>query len=1065
MKNKFSPSINLVRDKGKIFEYIPTSNAERVLQYLNQNIDRGIKSFYLVGSFGTGKSSFLLALENQLEDGKRIFNTPITFNGKIKYKSFNIIGDYCSFEDKLREELRVSSSKDILEGLSSYYKKLSSENKGLLFVVDEFGKFLEYASANKPEKELYTIQRLAEFINDPNKNIIFITTLHQGFDAYRSRLDEKARNEWEKVKGRFKEIPFNEPVEQLLNLAAKYLNGKIKDKKTLEFSLLFRAVIASRVYPLHNSLNEEIAEQLYPLDILSAGILARSLQRYGQNERSLFTFLKTTDFKSYIYQNKKYFNLPDVYNYLINNFYSLLSSKHNPDYLKWTVIRTTLERTEVLFEKEYLEKEKLIKTIGLLNILAPAGSKINNEFLKTYGKLSLNIPNVEEEIKSLEKNKLIRFQSFSDSYVLFEGTDIDIDLALSEAENYINKNFDLASKLSEYFNFPFLPAKASYIKKGTPRFFEFIISEESIQKKPIGEIDGIINLIFSTRIDREKLLLESKNNNEAILYGIYENSILIRNTIIEIEKANYVLEKYVDDRVVKREIKNLIEQLILELNELVIDSLFYKDSKVTWVFDGRILNIDSRVTFNKVLSEIIDKVYYKTPIIQNELINRERLPGAINSARKELFKKIFENWYKPDLGFEKDKFPPEKTIYLTLIKKTGIHRIEKGIYSFKEPTDKSFKYLWKCCEEFLGSAKSSKKSLIDLVNKLTTKPLKLKSGIVSFWLPLFLFIKRDEYALFDGDIFIPELSSDLIEMILKNPQNYFVKSFDVRGIKFELFNRYRELISKSKEEKITNNSFIDTIKPFLTFYRDLPEYTKKTKRLSREAIMLRDAIAKARDPEKTFFDDFPSAMGYTTQELYNSSKSLENYVKSLQGAIRELRLCYDELLNRIEFNILQHLGLEESEFPKYKEIINTRYSSIKTYLFLPYQRTFYQRLNSNLNERRSWLSSIVQGVLGKSLESISDDEEEIIYEKIKNLIHEFDNLLEIANLEIDNQKEIALRVEIFSTNDSPKSVLIRLNKEQTKRTEEIERNIKKFLSSDKKLNQIALLNVLKNEIK
>lgn len=262
MKNKFSPSINLVRDKGKIFEYIPTSNAERVLQYLNQNIDRGIKSFYLVGSFGTGKSSFLLALENQLEDGKRIFNTPITFNGKIKYKSFNIIGDYCSFEDKLREELRVSSSKDILEGLSSYYKKLSSENKGLLFVVDEFGKFLEYASANKPEKELYTIQRLAEFINDPNKNIIFITTLHQGFDAYRSRLDEKARNEWEKVKGRFKEIPFNEPVEQLLNLAAKYLNGKIKDKKTLEFSLLFRAVIASRVYPLHNSLNEEIAEQL-----------------------------------------------------------------------------------------------------------------------------------------------------------------------------------------------------------------------------------------------------------------------------------------------------------------------------------------------------------------------------------------------------------------------------------------------------------------------------------------------------------------------------------------------------------------------------------------------------------------------------------------------------------------------------------------------------------------------------------------------------------------------------------------------------------------------------------
>lgn len=1064
MNNEFSPSVNLVRDKGKRCEYIPTANAERVIQNLNENVARGIRSFYLVGSIGTGKSSFLLALKNQLDGKVKLFKTPISFNRHIKYEFKILVGDYCSFELKLREKFNISRSKDIIDELDNYYQRLSSTKRGLFIIVDELGKFLEYASINRPEKELYLIQRLAEFVNDPTKNIIFLTTLHQGFDAYRSRLDEKTRNEWEKVKGRLKEIPFNEPVEQLLHLAAKYLNGEPKNISAKEFNELYQSIINSRVYPLHNSLGEKIAEQLYPLDVLSAGILAKALQRYGQNERSLFTFLKTTDFNKYISKNKKFFNLPDVYDYLINNFYSLLSSKFNPDYLKWTVIRTTLERAEILFENEYLEKEKIIKTIGLLNIFAPAGSKINSEFLRIYGSLSLNVYDVENKIRILEKNKLIRFQSYSNSYVLFEGTDVDIDLALSEAENYVNKNFDLVSKLKEYFYFPFLSAKASYIRKGTPRFFEFILSEEPIQKKPIGEVDGIINLIFDNKVEIARIILESKNYKEAILYAIYENSELIRTNILEIEKANYVLEKYNDDRIVKREIKSLIEKLIADLNELVIDSLFYKDSKVKWVFDGQLLNIDSRATINKVLSKIVDKVYDKTPILQNELINREKLPGTINLARKELFKKMFESWDKPDLGFDKEKFPPEKTIYLSLLKNTGIHRKENGLFILGKPLAKSFIPLWECCEEFLESAKTSKKCLADLIDILSKKPYKLKSGFVAFWLPIYLFIRRDDYALYDEDVYIPELTDDLIEMILKNPRNYFIKTLDVRGIKLELFNRYRKLINRSSEVKVTSKGFIDTIKPFLIFYRGLPEYTKKTTRLSKEAKFLRDAIAKAKDPEKTFFEDFPNALGFTTSELFNSDKNLKYYVDKLFGAIRELRLCFDELLNRIEKTILQSIGEREVEFPIYKEMIVNRYSNIKTFLFLPHQRTIYQRINSGLNERKTWISSFIQSIIGKSLETISDNDEEIIHEKIKNIFQEFDSLIEITNLEIDIKKETAYKVEITSINDDTKRAIIRLNKEQEKLAKEIENNIRKNLSEDKSLNRIALLNLLKEEI-
>lgn len=1064
MGNKFSPSINIVRDQDKTFDYLPTPNAERVLQSLNDNIIKGIKSFSLVGSFGTGKSSFLLALEKQIGSGQRIFNTKITFNGSTKYKTFNLIGDYRSLADNIREELKINSRKDIIEGLDNYYKKISYNKGGLLIAIDEFGKFLEYASENHPEKELYIVQKLAEYANNPNRNIIFLTTLHQGFDAYRSKLDEKSRNEWEKVKGRLKEIVFNEPVEQLLHLAAKFLNGQPKHISSKEFNSLYDCIIDSRIYPLNNKLTKNIAERLYPLELLSAGVLTKALQKYGQNERSLFTFLETANFNTIPSHNRPYFNLVDVYDYLLNNFYSLLSSKHNPDYLKWTIIRSAIERTESLFEKESFEKEKIIKTIGLLNILASAGSKLDIHFLKKYGKLSLGILNLEKEINLLEKNKLIRFQSYSDSYVLFEGTDVDIDLELSDAENNINQHPDLVSKLKEHFDFPYLSAKASFIKKGTPRFFEIIISDKPVQEKPLGEIDGLVNLIFNEKIDLSYVKTVSKNINEAILYGVYENTELISNIILEIDKAYYVLEKYSDDRVVKREIKNLIEKLTIELNKLVIDSLFFPDSGVCWVLNGKLISIDSKTLFNKTLSELIDRVYPDTPILNNELINRERLPAAINLARKTLFHNLFENWDKEDLDFDKDKFPPEKTIYLSLLKHTGIHRNENNEYTLSEPSDKSFQKLWRYCEDFLESSKSSKKSVLELIDKLSDKPFKLKRGFVDFWLPIYLFIKRDDYALFDGDVYISSLSNDLVEMILKNPKNYFVKAFNVEGIKLDLFNRYRNLLNKSKEERITSNSFIDTIRPFLTFYRGLPEYTRRTSRLSYETLALRNAIANAKDPEITFFEDFPAALGFTSLKLYKSDKYLESYINQLHDCIRELRVAFEELVIRVENNLLEVLGFEEKSFPAYKKQLIDRYSSIKTYLMLSNQKTLYQRINSGLDDRKSWLSSIVQGLIGKNLETISDDDEKILNDKFAQLFHEFDSLSEFANLEIDNQKEDAYKIEITSVHDGLKGAVIRLNKAQISDANKLEAKIKNSLSTNKKLNQVALLNILKKEI-
>ena len=1057
MKNSFSPSVNIVRDFNKDIDYISTPNAERVIDTLNLNVTKGIKSFFLIGSYGTGKSAFLLAFEKQLhEKGKLFFETPILFNGKTKFNPLNIIGDFRSLEDSFREELKIGSSRDLFSELTKLYNKSASKNMGLLLVIDEFGKFLEYAANNDPEKELYTIQKLAEFVNDSDKNSILITTLHQNVEAYGNKLNNKQKNEWAKVKGRLKEIAFNEPVEQLLYLAAQKLDyGKKNVSKT--FRQLYKIIASSNVYPLKNVLSEELAQKLFPLDMLSAATLTLALKKYGQNDRSLFTFLNTADFT----KRKDIYHLASVYDYLINNFYSFLSSKYNDDFFKWTIIKNSLDRIGSGFAKDSKNLSLLIKAIGLLNIFAPKGARINENILVNYCKYAFGIANSKKYLELLLTHKILRYQTYTDSYILYEGTDLDIDLALKDAETKITYSQNISAALNIYFNLPHKPAKAAYIEKGTPRFFEYIISEHPVIKKPVGETDGYINLIFHSKLDKQDILNVSKKNNEPILYIHYNNSDKINDNLFEIEKVNFVLGNNIEDRVAYRELKNLKENLINELNDLVINNLF-KEKRITWFFQGKQKEVKNQKDFNRLLTDISNIVYNKTPVFHNELINREKLSAAISKARKNLLSGLIENWDKEDLAFE--KFPPEKAIYLSLLKNTGIHRKEKNEFILEAPTDKTFNKLWECCEIFINSSKTSKKSLVDLVEILSSKPFKLKRGFIDFWLPIYLFIKRDDYALFDNDVYIPYLSSDLFEMILKNPKNYFIKAFDVQGIKFDLFNRYRNFINKSRKDKITNESFVDTIRPFLTFYRGLPEYTRKTNRLTGSALALRKAIVNAKDPEKTFFEEFPAALGYSSQTLYESDKYLKDYIKLLQNTIRELRVSFDNLVDRIEDNLVTILGYKKKTFPDYKNYLQARYSSIKSYLLLPYQKTLHQRINSGLDDRKSWLSSIVQGLIGKNLENINDDDEQILYDKLSNLIHEFDSLSEFANLQVDEQSEEAYKVEITSINDGLQGGIIRLSIEQRNKAKKIEQKIKNNLGPDKKLNQIALLNMLKKEL-
>lgn len=1079
----YSPSVNIIRDDIKSLNYIPTPNTQQVYEQLIRDYKQGIRSFNLIGAYGTGKSSFLWALKQTLSKELNYFfskNDELELLNKFEF--YPIIGEYASMIKTFSTHFNINvnneiQTNEIISHIDKYYNKLNKKRNGLAIVIDEFGKFLEFAAQNCPEKELYFIQQLAEYANDVSKNILFITTLHQNFNAYALDLTKAQQHEWDKVKGRLKELTFNEPVEQLLYLASERLDQKKQQKhksinihksqKGKKLSELLNAIKDANAFPLKDYFKKDIAVKLLPFDILSASVLTIALQRYGQNERSLFSFIESNDYyglMDFDTQKDPFYNISNVYDYLLHNYHSLLTTKYNPHYSQWSAIRSAIERAEALFEDNVYDATKIVKTIGLLNIFASDSAKIDKDFLSKYSKYCLGIKNPGQIIEKLESNKIILFKKYLHKYNIFEGTDLDIELAIDEAGKLVEQVSDIVHHLNEYFQFPYIPAKSVYYQKGTPRFFQFILSDNPINQIPEGEIDGFINLIFSETVNAEGVLKHSKKADEAILYGYYNNTSKIKSLIHEIEKAKKVREQNFDDKIAKRELDSIIQHQINLLNHYVLGSLYDNNSSISWYFQGKELSITDQKSFNQQLSIICDIIYNKTPQFKSELVNKTKVSGAVSTARKNLLNKLIENWAVENLDFDEHRFPPEKTIYLSLLYSTGIHRkIDEG-YTLDSPNEKSFSALWKTCHDFLDSTKSNKRSLSELTDILLSKPFKLKQGFLDFWLPIFLIIKQDDYALFGQDGYIPYINTGTLELIIKKPKDFTIKAFDVEGVRLDLFNMYRKLLEQKQEQKPSSNSFIETIKPFITFYRDLPTYAKNTKRLSKEALALREAIVKSQDPEKTFFEDFPNALGYSIVQLSKDEKQLENYIEKLRHGIREIRTCYDELINRFEQFLLNNIVGENIYFSNYQEKLQKRFNKLRTHLLLPEQKVFFQRVMSPIDDRESWLNSIGQAALGKPLEQITDEEENKLYQNIHEKIYELDNLSELSEADIDFDKEEVYKLELTDFIKGLQKSVIRMPKRKQEKISMLENEIKSKLSHDKQQNILILVKLLQEQM-
>src|SRR5690606_37445431 len=102
-------------------------------------------------------------------------------------------------------------------------------------------------------------------------------------------------------------------------------------------------------------------------------------------------------------------------------------------------IRSSIEKVERAFDSNINDYIKAVKTIGLLNIFSASGSILDLNFSTEYLKIACGVSDAKEILQNLEAKNIIRYRSHSKRFILFEGTDLDIQSALIEAGNKISE--------------------------------------------------------------------------------------------------------------------------------------------------------------------------------------------------------------------------------------------------------------------------------------------------------------------------------------------------------------------------------------------------------------------------------------------------------------------------------------------------------------------------------------------------------------------------------------------------------------------------------------------------
>ena len=1128
VKGRFRRSVHLERDfytdENLLEGYVVTVTAremlERVVSALENN--QSSKAWSVTGPYGSGKSAFALFTANLLgnpdssttkqalallKQGDTLLHqrlTNIQRNGKLSSSgfcpvlisgerapisvallrglqrgliSFNGLSEKKSPLPKIKTLLKASeegnlpNSNEIIKLFKSAMHQIEEDGgTGLLLVIDEFGKFLEYVSQYPAQSDIHVLQELAEFAERSGKTPLFLVTiLHQAFEMYGQRTTKLQREEWAKIQERFENVPFIEPTEQLLRLIGKALekSSEITYKNNLNTVIK----LGLKLHQLDDSKFIQLLDSCLPLHPIVALLIGPLFRRFAQNERSLFAFLNSNepyglqDFLSnqhYEDDRLPMYRLANLYDYFSitqgNKLYTSGTGK------KWAEIESAINRLPDPSEITV----KLIKTIGLLSIAGEAinGLKASKKLL--HYALNDNSETFTEEFHSaltkLEKHSIIIYRRYNDTFAIWEGSDIDIEARLREAETQVDRKVALATNLSRYMSARPLVATQHLFETGTLRYFTIRYTDlanfNADLEEPFDDADGLLLYALpASEQEAEDLHKRVKKvNKEKVLIAIPDSIGLLQETVFEIVRLRWVQQNTSElqsDNAARRELSARILETETDVSS-ELKAIFDEDNEKAchWYHKGREKPISTRSVRNGYLSKICKEVYKKTPILKNELINRRKISGTVTAARRELIQAMLENSDEKNLGIT--GHPPEMSIYQSLLRDTRIHRRESGVWGFYRPKKSNKSKIlptWEKIEEFFEECEVERQSIETLYDRLMERPFGMRIGPLPILLCAAVLCYKTEVAFYENGSFVADLSMPVFERLLKAPEKFELKRFRMTDYRTDALVQYLDVLDDFLDQTSNTNTpnLLAVATPLMLFVIRLPKYTLTTQTLSEDAENLRKVVLDAREPDELLFTQLPKAFRLPAfgTETSTNSETIPKFFNTLQETLLELKGAYNVLLNYIEKFLVEAFALPATKEELRAELV-ARSEPLLTVTIEIDLKGFLIQVCSGGHDHMGWLEAIATYLAKKPPSTWVDADKAQFEINLSQIARKFRHFEAVSYEKLEHTESLAgepIRVGITTPNRTEQERVVTLTPTADEQATEMEDEIKKVFDT------------------
>lgn len=803
---------------------------------------------------------------------------------------------------------------------------------GLYIVFDEFSKYIESQDKRAAGSNMKLLQDICELANESNEAQIFMTAIaHKSIKEYGSYLSAETINAFTGIEGRIIEKLFVTSSKNNYELVRNAILKSGDFEKQLDesmYSFSSRTIQDYYELPAFNSnFNYEDFDSIvykgcYPLTPLSAYLLLNISEKVAQNERTLFTFISNDEPHSmarYVAEHnslQRWFVSADlIYDYFSGLFKREVTN--DKIHTEWLNAEYALTKCSTEAQRWLVKKLALILMVDLFDEL-PATS---HNLLLENGDIDLS-----DALEELVNKKVLYRKGSTGTYEFKTRAGSALKEEVEHQRAYKGSRANIPAVLEQIHGKYYLLPKKYNTRKLMTRYFThryMLVSDfMSIEDARVlfgsdTSPDGLVLSLFSeTEFSKERV----RNHFEKLYCSqlcivVPEKIFSLRKRAIDFEilqdlKASGFFRD--DKEVFAKEMPLMIEDISSEISSELVkiyeddfecETLYYQSGELV---SKKHANVEGAV------DDICASLYNRTPVINNELINKRSLSSApTKKARKTIIEAILSHKAEDEAFYSGTN--QEATIFRSLFVKTGI-LTNVGEAENKYLISEEMKTVLGLISSFLDSTVGQKESLASLVKTLTDSPYGLRTAV----LPVFLAYeisrrKEDIVAYFVGSE-IP-LTADILVNMCESPNDYelYISKEDVQ--KENYISNLNELFAVQDQKNLSENRIKNIYECMQRWFRGLPVVTRNTGDYSLvetdETIVVAMGVLKRNlqrietNPYEVLFRVLPQGFGYP--------EDLESVFNIILKCYRNFDEYYKRLLEKIATVSKDVFGISDDE--------------------------------------------------------------------------------------------------------------------------------------------------------